>query len=75
MIANKVSAPRFTIGTEFTTRGKFSRKCKIVDILQTYNAAGDLVRVRYVAEHEFCQQKVLDYDVCDTTVAVGLQNS
>jgi len=63
----------FAIGTVFTTRGKHPRLCRVTDILRTYNDAGDLVRIRYVAEHEFCGQTVTDYDVPRTTVALGVQ--
>jgi hypothetical protein len=62
---------RFQIGQQFTTRGKRPRLCTVTDILKTYNARGELVRVRYVATHEFMGQTVTDHDVCETTVAMG----
>jgi hypothetical protein len=61
--------PRFSIGTKFTSGGKHPRICTIVDIHKTYNSAGDLVWIEYVATHEFMGQTVTDYHVCDTTVA------
>lgn len=64
--------PRFAIGQQFYTRGKNRQLCTIVDILRTYNASDELVRVRYVAAHEFMGQTVYDYDVPDSTVAMGL---
>jgi hypothetical protein len=64
--------PRFTIGQQFYTRGKNQRLCTIEDILSTYNANGELVRIRYVATYEFVGQLVRDYDVPDSTVAMGL---
>jgi hypothetical protein len=64
--------PRFAIGQQFYTRGKVRRLCTIVDIHSTYNASGELVRIRYVATHEFMGQLVHDYDVPDSTVAMGL---
>jgi hypothetical protein len=63
--------PRFEIGTRFKTRGKHPRICTVTDILRTYNSKGELVAIRYVAEHEFCGQVVTERDVCETTVAMG----
>jgi hypothetical protein len=67
-----VNEPRFPIGTQFKTRGKAPRLCTVTDIWRTYNAAGELMRVRYVATHEFLGQTITDCDVCDTTIAMGL---
>lgn len=64
---------RFPIGTQYLTRGKHPLLCTVVDVLRTYNSRGDLVRLRYVATHQFCGQTVTDGDVCDTTIARGLQ--
>lgn len=66
---------QWPIGTQFTTRGKHPRKCTVVDILKTYNAAGELVKVAYVATHEFAGQIVTDRDVCATTIARGFHGS
>lgn len=62
---------RFAIGTKFKPVGRNSQLCTVIDILRTYNSAGELVKVRYVAEHEFCGQMVRDSDVCDATIARG----
>lgn len=62
----------YPIGTLFKTRGKAPRLCTVVDIYKTYNLAGELVKTRYVATHEFCGQLVNDYDVVATTIAMGL---
>lgn len=70
-----VSEPRFKIGTKFKSRGFHPKECRITDILRTYTDAGELVRVRYVAVHEFMGQQVVDHDVCDTTIATGLIKS
>lgn len=64
-------APRFAIGQKFKTRGKFPRLCTVVDIWQTYNSAGELVRIRYVAEHVFLGETVRDIDILETTIAIG----
>jgi len=62
----------YAIGTQFKTRGKAPRLCTVIDILKTYNLAGELVKTRYVAQHDFMGQKVNDYDVVATTIAMGL---
>lgn len=62
---------KYQIGTTFATRGKHSKLCTVVDILKTYNSQGELVKVRYVATHEFMGQTVTDYDVPETTIAMG----
>jgi hypothetical protein len=66
------NAPNFSIGRQFRTRGKASKLCTIVDILSTYNHAGELVRIRHVATHEFCGQVVTDSEVAEVAVAMGL---
>jgi len=53
------------------TRGKAPKFCTVVDILRTYNSADDLVKVRYVATHEFMGQIIRDCDVLETTIAMG----
>lgn len=62
---------KFKIGEQFKTRGKSPRICTIVDIYKTFNSAGKLVRLRYVATHDFAGQVVTDYDVPETAVAMG----
>ena len=64
---------RFPIGQKYTiTRKGYSREYEIVDVLKTYNSAGELVRLRYVAQFELMGQKVTDWDVVDTTIAIAL---
>lgn len=62
----------FPIGTVFKTRGKAPKTCVIVDVLKTYNSAGELVKTRYVATHEFMGQTITDREVLPTTVAMGI---
>lgn len=62
---------KFPIGTTFKTRGKHPRLCKVTDIWRTYNDAGELVSIRYVAEHEFMGRAIVDRDVVETTIAMG----
>lgn len=62
----------FPIGTKFKTRGKHPRDCTVVEILKTYNSKGELVRTRYVATFPLAGQTVTYYDVCHTTIAMGM---
>lgn len=63
---------RYRIGTTYKTRGKVPRLCTVTDILKTYNSAGELVQTRYVATHAFAGQAVVERDVVETTIAMGL---
>lgn len=67
-----VQEPRFKIGTKFVPNRKHKITCTVVDILKTYNSQDTLVKVRYVATHDFMGQTVTDHDVLDTTIARGL---
>lgn len=62
----------YPIGTKFKTRHKHPKLCTVVNILRTYNVEGHLVKIRYVATHEFCGQTVADNDVVAATIAMGL---
>lgn len=63
--------PRFKIGQKYTTRGKRKDICTVIDILTTTNSAGEVLKIRYVATHNFMGQVVTDSDVCDATIAMG----
>lgn len=65
---------RFAIGTKYRPVRKHSYDCIVIDILTTTNSKGEVVKIRYVAEHEFCGQTVVDSDVCDSTIARALLN-
>ena len=63
------------IGTKFIKqRGKVKndRIETVTDILKTYNSAGELVKTRYVATHDFCGQTVTDSDIIGVTIQRGL---
>lgn len=62
------SAP-FPIGTIFMSGGKHPRRCVVRDILTTRNLAGEIVRIRYVADHDFAGQVMRDPDVSPVTIA------
>ena len=64
---------RFGIGTQFKRVGRKHAPLETVtDILTTFNSAGELVKIRYVATHETLGQAVTDSGVVDTTIARGL---
>lgn len=62
----------FEIGQTYMTRGKVKRLCTVVDIHKTYNAAGELVKIRYVSTHEFMGQTVTEHDVVGVTIQMGV---
>jgi hypothetical protein len=62
----------YPVGTQFKPIGKHAKVCTVRDVLLTYNLAGDLVQVRYVADHEFCGQIVTNRDIPATTITRGL---
>ena len=72
IMVSDARAPRFGPGTTYRTRGKHPRECEVVDVLFTYNLAGELVRVRYVTIHTLMGQEIQDIDVVETTIAMGL---
>lgn len=63
---------RFQIGTTFYTRHKHPRFCTVVDRYTTTNEKGEVVKRCYVCTHEVMGQVVTDYDVPDTTIAMGI---
>lgn len=63
--------PDDLIGVVFKTRGKAPRTCKVVDVLRTYNSKNELVKVRFVATHDFCGQSITDSDICKATIDMG----
>lgn len=62
----------YAIGTKYLTRGKFPRLCTVIEILKTYNSKSELVKIRYISEHEFLGQMVVDNDVALASIAMGI---
>jgi len=62
----------YEIGTQYISRGKRKELNTVVDILYTYNHINELVKLRYVSEHNFLGQTVIDRDVSPTTIKMGL---
>ena len=59
------------IGKQYKTRGKHPRLCTVIDVHTTCNQKGEIVKVRYVSEHVFLNQKVIDKDVVKTTILMN----
>ena len=60
---------KFPVGTTYQHRG---RTYTVTDYHVTRNLAGDVVRERYVAEHELCGQRITDRDIVETTIAKAI---
>lgn len=67
--------PIYPIGTVYKTRHKHPHTCTVIDVHTTYNLAGEVVKLRYVSTHEFIGQTVIDRDVVEATIAMGLIES
>lgn len=71
MMNRAIKTPRWPVGTTYTPRRKHAVEHTVTDVWITTNLAGEVVRLRYVATHVFAGQLVTDYDVCDSTIAMG----
>ena len=64
---------KFPIGTQFIRVGRKHKRVETVtDIITWTNNAGEIVNIRYVATHTFCNQTVTDRDISETTIARGI---
>lgn len=68
---------RFPIGLTFSRKrfpkAKELTEYRIVDILKTFNNAGECVKLEYVIAHDFMGQSITEC-VVDTTIARSLSN-
>lgn len=66
--------PKYPVGTKFKKRGKKNKGAvyEVIDYLVTFNLEGEAVKRRYVASNAFCGQVVVDYDVPETTISMGV---
>lgn len=39
--------------------------------MNTYNSKGELVKLCYVSQYEFCGQLMTDWDVAEASIALG----
>jgi hypothetical protein len=64
--------PQHKIGEQFIRRSSKRKDVEtIIDILTTTDSKGDVVKIRYVALHNFCGQPVIDNDVLQSTITMG----
>ena len=64
---------KYQIGQQFTLTRKHSKQDRtIVDIHVTRNTSDEIVKIRYVTEHTFMGQVVIDSDVVPVTIARSL---
>jgi len=73
----KSPKPRFPIGTQFISRSNM--KIKRVETVTGYideinRESGEFLKRRYVATHEFMGQTMKNTDLCETNVAMGIEN-
>lgn len=60
-------------GTTFIKRGRKNKaNWTVTDRLETFNRAGELVKVRYVATSNVLGQTITDNDLVAVTIARGL---
>lgn len=66
---------RFPVGTKFATRSRDAGVHilhTVTNFHTTRNLAGEIVRARYVATHQFMGQDVEVTDIPQLTVAIGV---
>lgn len=63
----------YPIGTQYLSSGKCPRICTVVDHHFTYNSKNELIKMRYVATHNFMGQEITDCDVVAVSIARGLE--
>lgn len=71
---NTEQKPRFPIGLQFVYYAdKQKRVHTILNIYTTRNVAGNVVKIEYLVEHEFCGQRLTELMI-DTAIARSLGN-
>jgi len=53
---------------------KHAKVCTITECFKTYDSKGNLVKTSYQSTHDFLGQAVRNNDVCETTIARGIEN-
>lgn len=64
--------PRYPIGQKYRKRGKGYHLCTVTDVHTTFNSKGEVVKQRYVATHELLGQTIVETDIVETTISMGL---
>lgn len=65
---------KYPIGTQYLPMGKNAKVCTITECFKTYDSKGNLVKTSYQSTHDFLGQAVRNHDVCETTIARGIEN-
>jgi hypothetical protein len=66
---------KYSIGTQYLPMGRKNAKvCTITECFKTYDSKGNLVKTSYQSTHDFLGQAVRNHDVCETTIARGIEN-
>ena len=60
----------YSIGTKYIAKGKRKDIETVTDILKTYNSKNELVKIEYIVEHDFLNQKI-SHVVCHTTIKLA----
>lgn len=63
---------RFEVGTQYLSAGKHPVLCTVVNYITCTNLAGNIVKTYYETSHDFCGQRVVETNVCETTIARGV---
>lgn len=73
MIKRFLENNNIKIGTQFIRRENKRQDIEtVIDIYTTYNIKNQIVNILYVAEHNYINQKVIDYEVPAATIIRGL---
>mgnify|MGYP000485214702 CR=1 FL=1 len=71
-MSNFIKPDEIKIGTQYIPIGMKNKKVHtVVDILKTYNTKNELVHIRYVSEHDYIGQKIINSDVVAVTIQRG----
>jgi hypothetical protein len=65
---------KYPIGTQYLPMRKHAKVCTITECFKTYDSKGNLVKTSYQSTHDFLGQAVRNNDVCETTIARGIEN-
>lgn len=72
---NSFCITTYPIGTKYLPMGRKNAKvCTITEGFKTFDSKGNLVKISYQSQHDFMGQVVINNDVCETTIARGIEN-
>jgi len=72
---NSFCITKYPIGTQYLPMGRKNAKvCTVTECFKTFDSKGNLVKTSYQSTHDFLGQAVTNHDVCETTIARGIEN-